>query len=1158
MANEIHIKYVLNSEEFAKESEKVEKAITGVQHSSQKAEMAVADWSEEISLQKKILKEMERSYKELAKSVDKMGPGLAQQKASRELASAKREIDLEKEALFDLERAHQKWKNSNVTLRTQIRHLREEMSTMTEGTAEYAAKMQELGVLQDRYNDISKQGQIFADDEKNIRAATEVLQGLAGAMSVVTGMAGLLGASQERLEKIQVRLQSVMAISIGMNQVAQVLNKDSYVSHLLLTRAKNGLASATNRLSVALNISNASAKALMGTLTLGLSVAVTAAIAGLDRLARKQRERREALADLKRAEEAFASSVATSAAKQVVVFKELQVAWKGLTTELQKKQFIEDNKSAFEGLGVAVSSASDAENLFVRGADAMVSSLKARAYALAQVEMATEHYKRAIAKELEAQTRDSTLTTEDFNKARMAGKGLDPIARGQHFKEDNFNRLAAQFAKGAGDAIRKDAEKDVEIAEKIMQVAFDLNRQADESLSDAGIKKLQATSDSVVKIQSSALADYQKLSEALSLALLKLDLETEQKRIDQMKEGADKSLKQLELNLARELRSIKEYKEKQVELYQEAEKAKHLSQGGSEATFKPSVMSFGELPQELQDYASEWLSAALLAYEDGRGKLYQEVLSDYEAYANAYLSKVKQFESERENLESGGASEEVISRVSNLHQQLLLGLEEEMGVREASFVSFIEGVVSMGLEELLDALEEAQELLQQEASMGNEQSVAALKAQITALKAQISALSQESKSKKEAPANKWKGILSVMHDVKAVTSDVVKGFDGMSDSTKDILEAAVNVSTGVISMLMGITTLSQSSSAAITSTSQAASASIKALEKASVILAVVSAAMQVISAVANTVTRLFSRDRKREREIKRLQDRVDALTDSYESLSKAIDKAYSSDASKLIRQQESNLKAQRVILQEQLQLEKRKKKKDKAGIKELEETIKKIDEQLSTVKDRTIDAIIGTDVKNAIGEFADAWVDAWAAGEDKALAMKDVVRRMIKSAVSELVKSRLSPEVEAFMSYLATAMEDGILSQTEERFLDTLEAKIYEKANAIDKGFDKYIKDPLGAESSLAGQIRGSVATEQSVSELGGIFRGQWDSLKRVEDFSDKGVRVLTDMLMLSHKLVTNTGDTAVNTREISSKLSKLQGAIEVVAKNTEVDHGSY
>lgn len=149
---------------------------------------------------------------------------------------------------------------------------------MTEGTEEYAAAMQRLGEMQDRMGDINTQGRIFSDDNKNIKATMDAVSGLTGAMTAGVGVASLFGMEEEKLAAIQTRLQAVMAITMGVQQVANTLNKDSYFTHVLLAGAKNMLTVANTRLAVSLGISNLAAKALMATLTLGLSAVITGLI----------------------------------------------------------------------------------------------------------------------------------------------------------------------------------------------------------------------------------------------------------------------------------------------------------------------------------------------------------------------------------------------------------------------------------------------------------------------------------------------------------------------------------------------------------------------------------------------------------------------------------------------------------------------------------------------------------------------------------------------------------------------------------------------------------------------------------------------------------------------------------------------------------------
>lgn len=171
------------------------------------------------------------------------------------------------------------------------------MSGMTEGTQEYAEAMQRLGEMQDRMGDINTQGRIFSDDNKNIKATMDAVSGLTGAMTAGVGVASLFGVEQEKLAEIQTRLQAVMAITMGVQQVANTLNKDSYFTHVLLTGAKNMLTAANTKLAVSLGISNVAAKALMATLTLGLSAVITALIVLWDKYSDRTKKAQKAVND---------------------------------------------------------------------------------------------------------------------------------------------------------------------------------------------------------------------------------------------------------------------------------------------------------------------------------------------------------------------------------------------------------------------------------------------------------------------------------------------------------------------------------------------------------------------------------------------------------------------------------------------------------------------------------------------------------------------------------------------------------------------------------------------------------------------------------------------------------------------------------------------
>ncbi len=248
--------------------------------------------------------------------------------------------------------------------------------------------------------------------------------------------------------------------------------------------------------------------------------------------------------------------------------------------------------------------------------------------------------------------------------------------------------------------------------------------------------------------------------------------------------------------------------------------------------------------------------------------------------------------------------------------------------------------------------------------------------------------------------------------------------------------------------------------------------------------AAVGGAIGFVSSIGSAISKWI--DKGQEREIQKLQDRINALTSAYESLERAISKAYGASAANLIKQENENLIQQRALIQKQIQEEQVKKKTDQSRIDSWKDAIKQIDLALEDNKDKAIEVIIGTSVKSAIEEFAQAYLDAWSAGEDKAAAIGDVVKNMIKTAISTFAKDQISDEVEKFSEKLADAMLDGVLTSAERLSLDALEQDINNKLNGFDGSLDQYIKDKEN-ERTASSKGFGSMSQDSS-DELNGRF----------------------------------------------------------------------
>lgn len=147
------------------------------------------------------------------------------------------EDNLKKEAAALQENA-----NKHVSLRQRIKELKAEMADYRmqfgDQTEEYKNMAVELGNLQDIKGDIQTQGSIFSNDEAKIAGVISGLNGLAGGFTAVQGAMSLFVGENEELNKVMTKLQSLMAITMGLQQVQQTLNKDSAFSLVTLNGLK--------------------------------------------------------------------------------------------------------------------------------------------------------------------------------------------------------------------------------------------------------------------------------------------------------------------------------------------------------------------------------------------------------------------------------------------------------------------------------------------------------------------------------------------------------------------------------------------------------------------------------------------------------------------------------------------------------------------------------------------------------------------------------------------------------------------------------------------------------------------------------------------------------------------------------------------------------
>lgn len=248
--------------------------------------------TERIAAQREQVRYVEQCLKDLRRQYDRLGPGKAQTEMRAEIEACTRALEEDKAVLNGLRSEHEKNSATARGLTMELRQLQGAMAKMRlegrQNSQEYQTMAQRAALLQDTLGDLRTQTKILSHDNAGLQGLISGASGVAGAFTMATGIMGAFASENENLVKIQTRVQSVLAITMGLQQVMNALNKDSAFRLVTVVKMKNLLTAANTRLATSLGISTAAASALMATLTLGLSAVITGLIVLWDRYSDSQ------------------------------------------------------------------------------------------------------------------------------------------------------------------------------------------------------------------------------------------------------------------------------------------------------------------------------------------------------------------------------------------------------------------------------------------------------------------------------------------------------------------------------------------------------------------------------------------------------------------------------------------------------------------------------------------------------------------------------------------------------------------------------------------------------------------------------------------------------------------------------------------------------
>lgn len=311
---------------------------------------------------------------------------------------------------------------------------------------------------------------------------------------------------------------------------------------------------------------------------------------------------------------------------------------------------------------------------------------------------------------------------------------------------------------------------------------------------------------------------------------------------------------------------------------------------------------------------------------------------------------------------------------------------------------------------------------------------------------------------------------------------------GVMGEIGDIAISAVNdIKSTMVEASKSIADVSTAAAEGAQGAAAGAAASMSAVEKASVILTIISAAIQVATKIVNLTTQMHNDSL--DSDIKKMDKQLDKLQDKYEDLGDAIKKSYAKNAVNLIEKENDNLKEQNRILEEQMRLERLKKEDDEKmqdALKVYEDKIRDNNKLIEENKEAAVEAIMGEDVQSAIERFADAYADAWTGEGSVKKTAKKAVRTMMQNMVQEALKQDLSAPVTKLQERLMQMYgQKGFITEQDiasfEKEAEEIASRLEKKYGFADKLFEK--------ESDFNG-TSGAFQTmsQESADELNGRF----------------------------------------------------------------------
>lgn len=529
---------------------------------------------------------------------------------------------------------------------------------------------------------------------------------------------------------------------------------------------------------------------------------------------------------------------------------------------------------------------------------------------------------------------------------------------------------------------------------------------------------------------------------------------------------------------------------------------------------------------------------------------YTELIKNHQSYADK-IAKIE--EKMRKDIETAQSNNDysIIPQIEKQAKDETSKILKEQLMGSEEWANLFADMDNMSVSQLDVLIKEIETKLQGLEGEFNPIDLASIKKQLQQAKSLIldkNPFYELGNSLKDAFSNGTNGVEDNFQEVVTKWNRVGDAVDGSFDfinkaiESSDFLKKALGEA-GQAAIQSVQTAVS--AAIAIVATVKAAKAAVTSLEKASVILAIISTALQVAQAIASILTNIFSKDKKRQKEINKHQEAVDALTDSYKDLENAVKSALGSDVYSGQKQMIDNLIKQQAEYQKMINAEKSKKKSDSGKIKEWEDAMRDAKQTIDDLLKEIADDVLQTTAKDLADELGDALVSAFSQGEDAAKSFEKVVEDVLRNAVlNQLKKQFLEKQLQQALDQLYRDMGgddqgnfnwNGLTPEEQQAFRDKMR-EISENFTGMLGAYSDLFQDIVDPnESALAGAIKG--VSEETANAL----LGQMNAIRILQvesiDLKRNSNAILVQQLDQLFRIEYNTRNIVPMLREIKSAI---------------------